>query len=95
MIVAAIIGLLAVIAIPNLARSRATTQLNVCINNMRQIDYAKQQWAIEQNRATSETPSPSDVSPYIRGGFPICPLGGSYAMGNIAASPSCNVHGTY
>ena len=46
MIVVAIIGLLAAIAIPNFVRARNTAQKNTCINNLRQIDGAKQQWAL-------------------------------------------------
>jgi prepilin-type N-terminal cleavage/methylation domain-containing protein len=41
MIVVAIIGLLAAIAIPNFVRARTTAQQNACINNLRQIDGAK------------------------------------------------------
>jgi prepilin-type N-terminal cleavage/methylation domain-containing protein len=57
MIVVAIIGLLAAIAIPNFVRARQTSQTNACINNLRQIDGAKQQWALEQGKVTSDTPS--------------------------------------
>ena len=51
MIVVAIIGLLAAIAIPNFVKARTTSQTNACINNLRQIDGAKQQWALEQIRS--------------------------------------------
>src|SRR5881397_478173 len=44
MIVVAIIGLLAAIAIPNFIKSRTTAQKNACINNLRQVDGANQQW---------------------------------------------------
>src|SRR5947209_19333386 len=53
MIVVAIIGLLAAIAIPNFVRARTTSQMNACINNLRQIDGAKQQWALETKQATN------------------------------------------
>ncbi|HZV36220.1 MAG TPA: prepilin-type N-terminal cleavage/methylation domain-containing protein, partial [Verrucomicrobiae bacterium] len=46
MIVVAIIGLLAAIAIPNFVHARTTAQQNACINNLRQIDGAKQEWAL-------------------------------------------------
>ena len=52
MIVVAIIGLLAAIAIPNFVRARATSQANACINNMRQIDAAVNEWALEQGKTT-------------------------------------------
>ena len=50
MIVVAIIGLLAAIAIPNFVRARATSQANACINNMRQIDAAVNEFALEQGK---------------------------------------------
>ena len=57
MIVVAIIGLLAAIAIPNFVRARQTAQTNACINNLRQIDAAKQQWALENGKKSSATPA--------------------------------------
>ena len=56
MIVVAIIGLLAAIAIPNFVRARTTSQMNACINNLRQIDGAKQQWALENKVTGAATP---------------------------------------
>ena len=62
MIVVAIIGLLAAIAIPNFVRARTTSQMNACINNLRQIDGAKQQWALETNkRRTRPRRSPTSA----------------------------------
>ena len=52
MIVVAIIGLLAAIAIPNFVKARATSQQNACINNMRQITAACNQWALETGQTT-------------------------------------------
>ncbi len=52
MIVVAIIGLLAAIAIPNFVKARATSQANACINNLRQIDAACNQFALEQHKTT-------------------------------------------
>jgi prepilin-type N-terminal cleavage/methylation domain-containing protein len=61
MIVVAIIGLLAAIAIPNFVNARQKAQCNACINNLRQIDSAKQQWALEKGKATSATPGTADL----------------------------------
>lgn len=94
MIVVAIIGLLAVIAIPNFVRARQTAQQNACYNNMRQIDSAKQQWALETRQAGTPTPSQTDVAPYIRGGFPSCPAGGTYTINDVNTAPSCSQHGS-
>ena len=52
MIVVAIIGLLAAIAIPNFVKARATSQANACINNLRQIDAAVNEWALENHKTT-------------------------------------------
>src|ERR1700687_2169960 len=67
MIVVAIIGLLAAIAIPNFVKARATSQANACINNLRQIDAAASQFAIEKNKTTgSPITFPDDLTPYIK-----------------------------
>src|SRR5580704_11339676 len=55
MIVVAIIGLLAAIAIPNFMKARATSQANACINNLRQIDSAAGEWAIDTHQTTGAT----------------------------------------
>ena len=73
MIVVAIIGLLAAIAIPSFARARTTSRQNACINNLRQIDGGKDQWAIENNKVDSDTLTSANVSPFIKGGWPKCP----------------------
>src|ERR1017187_3147833 len=77
MIVVAIIGLLAAIAIPNFVRARVTSQMNGCINNLRLIDASKQQWALEHSGQNSSTPADSDLQPYLgrsaAGEMPYCP----------------------
>ena len=64
MIVVAIIGLLAAIAIPNYVHARQVSQANACISNLREIDSAKQQWALEQGKKSSDTPVDTDIKPY-------------------------------
>jgi len=98
MIVVAIIGLLAAIGIPNFLRARATSQANVCINNLRQVEAAVNQWAMETGQ-TSGTPIPnvSTVSTYIKlnsgGNVPICPTSGSYITTSVGLVPqvSCSL----
>ncbi|HRZ10871.1 MAG TPA: type II secretion system protein [Kiritimatiellia bacterium] len=92
MIVVAIIGLLAAIAIPSFVRARQTTQTNTCINNLRLIDAAKQQWALETGAAADATPVEADIQPYLKNNeSPICPLGDAfdYTIGNLATDPIC------
>jgi prepilin-type N-terminal cleavage/methylation domain-containing protein len=87
MIVVAIIGLLAAIAIPNFANARANSQAKACINNMRQIDGAVQQYALENGKKTTDAaPAWTAVSTYIKlnnqGKVPGCPLGSAAADGD-------------
>src|SRR3977135_3847564 len=83
MIVVAIIGLLAAIAIPNFVRARTTSQMNACINNLRQIDGAKQQWALEKKQISSVTRTALQLGLYLgRAGTVagvVCPSGGAAA----------------
>jgi prepilin-type N-terminal cleavage/methylation domain-containing protein len=91
MIVVTIIGLLAAVAIPNFVRARNTAQRNACITNLRQIDGAKQQWALENKKADTDEPSEDDVKVYIKNNtYPSCPSGGSYTIGTVATDPSCS-----
>ena len=99
MIVVAIIGLLAAIAIPNFVKARATSQANACINNLRQIDGAAQQWALEKGKSSgSSITFPSDLTPYIKlnssSSIPPCPAGGTYADASVGAIPSCSLSNT-
>ena len=105
MIVVAIIGLLAAIAIPNFVKARTTAQMNACINNLRQIDGAKQQWALEEKMASTDTPSVANLAPYLGRGAAgatldvdiICPANGKYAPGinDCATAPTCSFGGTH
>jgi prepilin-type N-terminal cleavage/methylation domain-containing protein len=93
MIVVAIIGLLAAIAIPNFVKARATSQADACINNLRQLDAAVQQFAFEKNKHVGDTINyPSDLTPYIKlnsaNSIPGCPAGGTYSIPTVGSSPS-------
>jgi len=93
MIVVAIIGLLAAIAIPNFVRARKTAQANSCINNLRLIDAAKQQLLLE---APTSTISQTTLTPYLGRGtgvFPTCPTTGTatvYTEGDADTKPICS-----
>jgi prepilin-type N-terminal cleavage/methylation domain-containing protein len=96
MIVVAIIGLLAAIAIPNFVKARATSQANGCINNMRQIDAAASQFALEKGMTTGAAISyPGDLTPYIKlnsgASIPACPAGGSYTCSNVGTPSTCSL----
>ncbi|HTI97286.1 MAG TPA: prepilin-type N-terminal cleavage/methylation domain-containing protein [Dongiaceae bacterium] len=93
MIVVAIIGLLAAIAIPNFVRARNRTQTNSCINNLRQIDGAKHLWALENKKDDSDEPTEDDIGNYLRSGqFPHCPSSaGVYTINPISTDPVCSL----
>jgi len=91
MIVVAIIGLLAAIAIPNFVKARQTSQANACINNLRQMDGAVQQYALEQKLASSSSYTLSVIKPYIKldsnNNIPACPASGTYTQGSTVTNP--------
>jgi prepilin-type N-terminal cleavage/methylation domain-containing protein len=92
MIVVAIIGLLAAIAIPNFIKARATSQANACINNLRQIEAGINQWALENGiQSGSAIPGISTVSAYIKlnsgGSVPTCPANGTYTTTSVGSVP--------
>jgi len=66
---------------------------SACINILRQIDGAKQQWALEKRKETNDIPSMIDIAQYIHGGIPKCPVGGVYTLGPVAESPRCSISG--
>ena len=102
MIVVAIIGLLAAVAIPNFVRARENAQQNACINNLRLIDAAKQQWALEARQLPTATPALADIGPYLvrasQTRLPICPSAGSdtnfassYDILQVSNPPVCKI----
>jgi prepilin-type N-terminal cleavage/methylation domain-containing protein len=92
MIVVAIIGLLAAIAIPNFVRARNSAQKNSCINNLRQIDGSKQQWALENKENDTAVPATTDVQNYLKDNlFPHCPSSGSYGVNAVNTDPTCSL----
>ena len=97
MIVVAIIGLLAAIAIPNFVRARTTSQTNTCICNLRNIFGAAQEWALEYRRGGDAIVTFDDLQPYLRRAV-VCPAGGSaatfgtsYTLNTVADLPLCRV----
>jgi chromosome segregation ATPase len=72
----------------------ALKQQNACINNLRLIDAAKQQWALEKNQTAAALPVAEDLLPYLKDGvFPSCPAGGLYSINAVGEAPTCSVAG--
>ena len=65
-----------------------------CITKLRQIDAAKQQWALENNQPATAVPAAQDLAPYFPNGiFPVCPGGGAYSLNAVGEWPSCSIPG--
>ncbi len=94
---AVMVGVLAGIAIPNFVRARAAAQNNSCINNLRQIDGAKQMWALDKNKTSTDVPTQAELQPYVGrgtgGSWLQCPQGGHYTIGAVGVPPTCSIPG--
>jgi|ERR1017187_6189343 prepilin-type N-terminal cleavage/methylation domain-containing protein len=97
MIVVSVIGLLAAISVPNFVRARTQSQTNACINNLRQIDDASQEWALDNHKAADASVMFTDIHSYLKNAI-ICPAAGpgatfavSYTLTTVSNKPACNV----
>jgi hypothetical protein len=76
------------------AEAQRMQNVNACINNLRLIDAAKQQWALESRKQTTDTPTIDDLKPYLAKGpnaeMPVCPDGGTYILGTVGEKPTCS-----
>jgi prepilin-type N-terminal cleavage/methylation domain-containing protein len=97
MIVVGIIGLLAAIAVPSIVRARTQSQTDACINNLRQIDDASQEWALDNRKEPGATVLFTDIQPYVKSAV-ICPAAGagatfadSYTLTTVSNKPTCNI----
>ena len=97
MIVVLIIGILLAIAIPNFIKARETSRTKACVSNLRQIDSAKEQWAMDYRQAAGSTGLGTDMSLICGSGTstyvkstPVCPSSGTYTINNIGTDPTCS-----
>ena len=95
MIVVAIIGLLAAIAIPNFVKARTASQTSACIANLKQIEGAIATWALEMKKVNTDPVTDADIfglNNYIKV-KPSCPASGNYAYPDVQTRPTCTVIG--
>jgi len=89
------IPLMLAIAIPSFVKARDTSMQNACINHLRQIDGAKNEWALENNKTNGTLVTEADIKPFIKldasGKLPKCPAGGTYTIGKVGEPPTCSV----
>jgi len=79
------------IAVPNFIKARDTALMNACVNNLRQIQDAKRQWMMENKKEATDTPTESELTPYLKGTMPKCPAGGKYKLNSVGESPACSI----
>ena len=92
MIVVLIIGILLAIAVPNFIKARESSRTKSCVANLKQIEAAKEQWAMDTRAGTTASPGTGDLygaTAYVKN-TPVCPSGGSYTINNMATRPTCN-----
>ncbi len=94
MIVVLIIGILMSIAVPNFISARSNSQKNTCMANLKQIEGAKEQWAMIAKKGSTDTPTSvelvgSATEGYLKT-FPVCPTSGTYTIGDMSTRPVCS-----
>lgn len=87
------IPMCAAVAIPSFVKAKEMSQLNACINNMRMIDAAKEQVAMEQGKTDGDALDDVAVEVYMKMGRPVCPADGTYSYNPPGQDPECSVHG--
>ncbi|MDW8320902.1 MAG: prepilin-type N-terminal cleavage/methylation domain-containing protein [Armatimonadota bacterium] len=95
MIVVLIIGILLAIAVPNFVRARESSRAKSCVANLKQIDAAKEQWAMDNNKANGDECQMSNLVPNYIKATPACPSGGTYTVGNVGTNPTCSIGGQH
>ena len=93
MIVVAIIGLLAAIAIPSFMKARTQSQASACINNLRMIEAGKEQWALASKKNTGDAIVTSEVMQYVKNPTAVtnCPAGGTVTFNVVGTNATCTV----
>ena len=99
-ILAVIAVVVLAVGVPNFIRARSSRSAAPCINRLRQIDSAKQQWMLDRGKTTNDVPTWDDLYPYIASSFtnswftngrPVCPEGGIYTLGRVGVPPTCSL----
>jgi len=82
------------------SRAAKPPDAHTCIDNLTQIDGAKQQWALEHGKNSDAKPTWDDIRPYLADSFksgtnqiPACPQGGKYTLGKVGDRPTCSIGG--
>jgi hypothetical protein len=87
-----LMGFVVVIVVPAFVAGTRFRQANPCINNLMQIQSAKDQWKLENNKKDGDVATEADLKPYFKDEiFPKCPAGGTYIIGRVDENPKCSI----
>jgi hypothetical protein len=100
-ILAVVAVIVLVVAVLSIIRPLPYGHIGECCSRLRQIESAKQDWAVEQHKTTNDMPTWSDLYPHLymphftnrwfANGVPVCPDGGTYTLGRVGQSPTCSL----
>ena len=107
-IVVAVVCFLVFVFIPNGVREPRTSPATACINNLREIDGAKERWTLGHNAKPNDFITLDEIKPYLvpygqpngyikldaKGNLPKCPSGGVYTIGKVGEPPTCSLGNT-
>jgi prepilin-type N-terminal cleavage/methylation domain-containing protein len=89
MIVVLIIGILMAIAVPNFIKARSNSRLQTVIANLKQIDSAKEQWAMENGAVSGAAVVSGDLQPtYMKSWPDNTPVTGAYLPNAVGTNPT-------
>ena len=90
-----LIPILIAIGLPALAKAKVVAQTAMCVNNLRTIDFAKEQWAQENQKQPTDTPKPEELNALMDKPFNTltCPSGGKYSINSVGEKATCSVPG--
>jgi len=91
MIVIMVIAILMSISVPQFLSARTQSQTSTCLENLKQIESAKETWAMQTKQSAGATPAQSDIVPSFMKQFPSCPSAGTYTIGTLGVRPVCTV----
>ena len=92
-IVVLIIGVLAALAIASFAKAKEASRASVCLNTQRQIDSAKEQYAVEYRAPNGHVVVWDEIAKYLKHrSLPDCPSGGTYDLKTIGQDCQCSIH---
>ena len=96
MIVVLVLSIILAVAVPSWMSARERSREGVCHANLRMIEHAKEQFAMEGNKQTGDAVANTDIWPtYMKARtFPQCPEAGTYTVGSIGTEPTCSIHGS-